>query len=46
METIQAADIPSIDDAKEDIMGKALICEESGRPFRIIQQELEYLKKK
>lgn len=46
METLSSADIPSIDDAKEDIIDKALICEESGRPFRIIQPELEYLKKK
>ena len=46
METIKAEDLPNIDEVDENILKKAIICEETGRPFRIIKQELEYLKKK
>ncbi len=46
METIKAEDLPNIDEVDESILKKAIICEETGRPFRIIKQELEYLKKK
>jgi len=39
-------DVPSIDDISDDILNKALICEKTWRPFRIIPQELEFLRKK
>ena len=38
--------IPSIDDVPEDILEKAIICEQTGRPFRVIESELNFLKKK
>ncbi len=46
METIKAGDLPSIDEVDESILDKAVICEKTERPFRIIKQELEYLKEK
>lgn len=39
-------DIPdSIDEVWDDILNKAVICEESKRPFRITKKELEFYKK-
>ncbi len=44
--TVNARDVPdSIDDAKDDILDKAIICEESGRPFRIIPSELQFYRR-
>ena len=37
--------LDSIDDVTDDILNKALTCEKSGRPFRIIKSELEFYKK-
>jgi len=34
-----------VDTSWEDIDGKVIICEESGRPFKIIKQEFEFYKK-
>lgn len=46
MEILNSNDIPSIEEVWSDIVNKTIICEETGRPFRIIKQELDYLKKK
>lgn len=46
MDSLQAKDLPSIDKADESILEKAIICEETGRPYRIVKKELEFLKKK
>ena len=45
-DTILAKDLPNIDEVNSNILKKVIICEESWRPFRIIEQELEFLKKK
>lgn len=46
MDTVQAADLPdtiaSIDDS---ILSKAILCEETGRPFRIVPAELAFYRK-
>ena len=44
-ETIQAQDLPTIQEATDDITEKIIICEVSWRPFRIIKQELEFFRK-
>ena len=37
MQTIRAQDLPdNIHDVTDDILKKAIICEVSGRPFRIV----------
>ena len=46
METILAKDIPNIAEVDTTILEKAIICEETGRPFRIMKQELEFLQRK
>jgi CxxC-x17-CxxC domain-containing protein len=46
MEILNSKNIKNIDEVWDDILKKAIICEETGRPFRIIKQELDYLKKK
>ena len=44
--TGEPAELPdSIDDTPEDICGKILTCEESGRQYKVIPQELEFHKK-
>lgn len=45
METIQALEIPSINQVSDTILEKAVICEETKRPYRIIKKELEFYKK-
>ena len=46
MQTIQANDLPkSIQEVDKDILQKAIICEVSWKPFRIIKPELEFYKK-
>ena len=43
---ISASQLPdSIDDAPDDIVNWAIKCEETGRPFRIISQELDFYQK-
>lgn len=46
VETIESYNLQqNIDNIWEDIINKVIICEETWRPFRIIKQELDYLKK-
>ena len=46
MQTIRAQDLPdNIHDVTDDILKKAIICEVSGRPFRIVWLELEFYRK-
>ena len=46
MQTIRAQDLPeTITDTPDDILKKAIICEVSGRPFRIVWLELEFYRK-
>jgi len=43
---IKIKDIPKdIKDVKDDILDKAIICEITGRPFRIIKTELDFYRK-
>ena len=43
---MQAKDLPQdIYDTTDDITTYAVICEQSGRPFRIVQQELDFYRK-
>ena len=43
MKTIDAKNLPAISDVSDDILDTAIICERSGRPFRVIPQELKFL---
>lgn len=45
MEKILWNEIPEIDTIDESILNKAIICEKSKRPFRIVKKELEFYKK-
>ena len=46
MGLIQAKDLPKdIKDVKDDILNKAIVCEVSDKPFRIIKSELEFYRK-
>jgi len=38
-------EIPEIGDATEDLCKKILICEETGKPYKVIPQELSFYKK-
>ncbi len=43
MEMVKSKDIPdSIKNVGDDILSKALVCSETGRPFRITESELEF----
>jgi|GEM_PF-4497385 len=45
METINTSDLSeNIKDISDDILKKAIICEKTNKPFRIIKQELEFYK--
>jgi len=44
-DTIKAEDLPEIQEIDEDILNKVIICTETWRPFKIIKQELDFLKK-
>jgi hypothetical protein len=44
LQKIEAKDLPNIQQAEENILQTAIICEVTGRPFRIIKSELEYYK--
>ncbi len=45
MEMIEPENIPdTIEEVSDDILQKALICEKTRRPFRIIESELEFYK--
>lgn len=44
--TISIDELPdSIKDVTDDILSKAIICEETGKPFRIIASELEFYRR-
>jgi hypothetical protein len=46
LEPLEAKDIPKdIKDVKDDILDKAIFCEITGRPFRIIKSELDFYRK-
>ncbi len=46
IELIKWQDLPKdIKDVKDDILDKAIICEVSGKPFRIVKPELEFYRK-
>lgn len=45
-DVIVAKDLPNIDTVDNSILDKVILCEVSGRPFRIVQWELEFLQKK
>lgn len=45
METVLASELPDIDQVSDDILTKAIICELSGKPFRIIKAELAFYRK-
>lgn len=43
MATLSAQEIPdTITEVDDEIMNKAIICEETGRPFRIVKSELKF----
>lgn len=45
-QTIQAKNLPNnIQEITDDILNKVILCEESGRPFRIIKAELDFYRK-
>ena len=45
MQTLLASDLPTAQDAGDDILQKAIVCERTGRPYRIIKEEIEFCKK-
>lgn len=46
-ETIESNDLPdNISDIKDDILKQVLVCEECSRNYKIIEQELEFYRKK
>lgn len=45
MEKLEASELPNIDDVDYNILKKAIICEKSKRPFRIVKKELDFYKK-
>lgn len=46
IQSVLAKDLPSnSDEIPDDIINKAIICEVSGRPFRVLKPELEFYKK-
>lgn len=42
---LQAKYLPSIQEVTDDIIHKIIICEVTGKPFKIIKQELEFYRK-
>lgn len=44
-QTIKGQDVSKEDKMKDEILNKVVICETSGKPFRIIRQELEFYRK-
>jgi len=46
IEVVKYKDLPkTINEISDDILNKAILCEESNRPFRIIASELEFYKR-
>lgn len=46
VETAKAADLPKIADVTDDFLRLAIECEVTGKPFRLIKQELDFYRKK
>lgn len=45
-QTIKAQNLPEkIEDIADDILNKVILCEVTGKPFRIIKPELEFYRK-
>lgn len=45
-QTLKAKDLPeNIQDVADDMLNKVILCECSGKPFRIIKAELEFYRK-
>jgi hypothetical protein len=42
---LSADALPSIADVDDTIFKKAIVCKATGRAFRLVKQELDYLKK-
>ena len=42
---VQATELPAIKDTTDDILNKAIICEITGRPFRIVKMELDFYRR-
>lgn len=42
---LEADQLPSIQEVTNDILKQAIICETTGKPFRIVKQELEFYRK-
>lgn len=46
LEKIQGKDLPvSIDDVTDEIIDKVILCEKTGKPYRVIKQELDFYRK-
>ncbi len=46
IEVLKVEDVPdSIYDIDDNILGRAIICEKTGRPFKVIKSELEFYRK-
>ena len=45
IQAIYAKDLPNIQDVNDDILGKVIICEATGKPFKLIKQELDFYRK-
>jgi hypothetical protein len=43
--TLDASDLPHIDTVSDNILQQAILCEQSGRPFRIVPMELAFYRK-
>ncbi len=47
LRTISASELPNnIADVSDDILNAAIVCEVTGKPFRIVAQELSFYRKK
>lgn len=44
IKTITTSQLPEIHDVTNDILDVVIACEQTGRPFRIIAQELDFYK--
>lgn len=44
-QTINSQDLPDISNAWDDILNKVIVCEVSGRPFKLQKKELEFYRK-
>ena len=43
--TLRSDEIPNIQEVSDEILNQAILCEVTGRPFRIIAQELDFYRK-